>query len=182
VGCKRMYGLVERARLLGHEKSFRRAVAYAAQSKHDAELLALSMCGGVCWLAGVVPGSVVCVRSTLSGLNPGRWNAVCANLSHAAQEASSKGNAAHHVAFALLAGVIDSRIIEVSRPSVAILATAFRDRAVAFADDLTKMALRLTTPRAAADSDEARALALDAALASQRLAEKRPKAKAGTAA
>jgi hypothetical protein len=182
VGCRCMYGLVERARLLGHEKSFRRAVAYAAQSKPDAELLALSMCGAVCWLAGVAPGSLVCVRSTLSGLNPGRWNAACANLRHAAQEASSKGNAAHHVAFALLAGVIDSRIIEVSRPSVANLATAFRDRAVAFADDLTRMALRLTTPRAEADSDVAGSLARDAALASQRLAEMRAKSKAGTGA
>ena len=141
-----MYGLVERARLLRHEKTFKRAVAYAVQSRRDAEQLALSTCGAVCWLAGVAPGRAVEVRSALSGLNPSRWNATCAELRRAAQDASSKGNAAHHLAFALLAGVIDSRIIEIRRPSVASLAAAFRDRAVAFAEDLTSTALRLIAP------------------------------------
>jgi hypothetical protein len=169
-----MYGLPERARLLTHEKIFRRAVVFAAQDKRDAERLALATCGAVCWLAGVVPGRVVGVRPTLANLNPSRWNTVCAELRRAAREAAGQRNTAHHLAFALLAAVIDSRIIEIGRPSIAPLATDFRDRAVAFVDDLTNTAFGLIAPDEDADHGIAEErLREDLARSSPLLAEQR---------
>lgn len=166
-----MYALLERARLRGHEKSLGRAIAYAAQGPSNAEQLALSMCGAVYWLAGVAPGGRVGVRSALWGLDPSRWGAAFAHLGRAARDASGKGNAAHHLAFALLAGLVDSRVIEVRRPSIAPLATAFRDRAVAFAEELTNTALGLTGLETEAASHAPALRVRDAALASQRLAQ-----------
>jgi hypothetical protein len=165
-----MYGLVERARLQGHEKSLGRAVAFAAKSMSNAELLALSTCGAACWLAGVQPGGRVGVRSALWGLDSGRWNTVYDHLRRAARDASSNGNAAHNLAFALLAGLVDSRIIEVGRPSLAPTAAAFRNRAMAFAEELTNTALRLTGVEADIAAHDSAPRVQAAALASERLA------------
>lgn len=179
--CK-MFGLVERARLLRHEKTFKRAAGYAMRSERDAELLALSMCGAALWLAEVSSGSIVGVRSALSGLGPSRWRYTRAALLRAAQDATSEGNAARYLTFALLAGVIDSRIIELGRPSVAARATAFRDRAVAFADDLTNTALRWVGPNLDANPDRADERLGDCAPVLPSLAEQRFEAEAGARA
>lgn len=143
--CK-MLGLVERARLLRHERILKRALRRALGSEHDAERLALAMCGAGCWLANASPGSVVCIRSSLSSLGPGRWGPVCGALRRAARDESGKGNAAHYLVFALLAAIIDSWTIEIICPSIAPRASAFRHRATVFADDLTTTALRLVVP------------------------------------
>jgi hypothetical protein len=164
-----MYALGNRARLSRHEKIFKQAVVSAAQSKRDAEHLALATCGAACWLAGVAPGSTVSLRSALSELSPTRWNVVCGELTQAAQDASSNGNAAHHLAFALLAGIVDSRVIEIARPSVAAEAADFRDRALAFAENLTSTALSLIGPEAEGETAAAPVWAFAPLLAERQL-------------
>jgi hypothetical protein len=154
-----MYALGNRARLLRHEKTYKQAVIHAAQTKRDAELLALAMCGAVCWLAGVAPGTAVGVRFALAGLSPSRWNAICGELRAAAQDATNRGNTAHHLAFALLGGIVDSRVIEISRPSVAAQAADFRERALDLAEHLTSVALHLIGPEADGETADARPVA-----------------------
>jgi hypothetical protein len=154
-----MYALGNRARLQRHEKTYKQAVVHAARSRRDEEQLALATCGAVCWLAGVAPGTAVGVQFALAGLSPSSWNAICSELRLAAQDAASRGNAAHHLAFALLAGIVDSRVIEISRPSVAAQAADYRDRALAFAEQLTSTALQLIEPEVDAEAADARSVA-----------------------
>lgn len=97
-------------------------------------------------MAGASPGNAVCIRASLLSLGPDRWGPVCAALTRAARDAASEGNPARHLVFALLVAIIDSWTIEIICPSIAPRASAFRDRAIVFADDLTNSALRLVAP------------------------------------
>ena len=101
------------------------------------------MCGAGFWLAEVSQDGAVCIRSSILALGPGRRGSACAALTRAARGESSKGDPAHYLVFALLAAIIDSWKIEIMCPSIAPRASAFRDRATAFADDLANAALRL---------------------------------------
>jgi hypothetical protein len=109
------------------------------------------------------------VQFALAGLSPSSWNTICSELRLAAQDAAGRGNAAHHLAFALLAGIVDSRVIEISRPSVAAQAADYRDRALAFAEQLTGTALQLIGPEA--DAEAADVLSVDLVASSQAAAE-----------
>lgn len=154
-----MYTLSNRSGLQGHEKTYKLAVVHAAQSNRDAELLALAMCGAVCWLSEVPPGTAVNVRGAVAGLIPNRWDKVCSELKIAAEDAAGRGNPAHRLAFALLAGIVDSRVIEVSHPALAAQTAEYRDRALTLAEQLTGTALELIGPEVDAESADADPLA-----------------------
>jgi hypothetical protein len=152
-----MYALSSRARLQRHEKTYKRAVVHAAQSNRDAELLALATCGAVCWLSEVPPGTAVSVRGALAGLTPDRWDKISRELKIAAEDAAGRRNTAHQLAFALFAGIIESRVIELSHPSLAAQAAAYREQALTLAEQLTSTALDLIGPEidaGSADTDE----------------------------
>jgi hypothetical protein len=140
-----MFGLAEKAQMMMHEKTLRYAVEHASLNIEGRAEMAGSIQNAINSLSRALHESErrQSARSLLMHLNPNLWNSTSTNLIRAAEQARTKHGLALYYSFTVLAGIVESRIIEVKQPRMATRVMAFRHEALLFVEDMLGFAQQL---------------------------------------
>ncbi len=131
-----MFSIIERSRLAMHERTLSQAVEDAAQPNARSSY-ALAVGQVVAWLAasaGSPAGDQV--RQVVDAVPPYSLIAADGMLLSAADKAFREGDLAGYHSRTILAGVLLSRVVEVSKPKLARRAILYRQQALDFMEPL----------------------------------------------
>lgn len=140
-----MFGLAEKAQMIMHEKTLRYAVEHASLNNEGRVEMAGSIQSAANWLSRALHENewTYSARSLLMQINPNMWNSTSTSLIQAAEQARTKHGLALYYSFTILAGVVESRIIEVKQPRMATRVMTFRHEALMFLEDMLSLSQQL---------------------------------------
>lgn len=133
-----MFGFAEKAQMMMHEKTLGYAIEHASSNIEGKAEMAGSIQNATNWLARALSKEEysVEVRELLMQLNPNMWHGTSSSLIQVAEQSRTKHGLALYYSFTILAGIVESRIIEVKRPGMATRVMSFRREALEFTEKM----------------------------------------------